>query len=179
MADLQQRCLFFLIRPFTVVFQHQHLLWRTEIAIASLAQVPARSVFQKHGKMQFSQGRWWSTGKGLLWGRSKGCVVCWGSFPWTDHCSDLWEDLLHTVDKHCGHRDRFPSVPLWGFVGLRSMKSRVSLNLVQGKPSSGGAIYSCCSLSCVVSMLALVFMLTVFVDFLRKKKFRSIFIVNV
>lgn len=51
--------------------------------------------------------------------------------------------------------------------------------LVQGKPSSGGDSHSCCSLLRMVSMLALVLMLSVFVDFLRKKKSRGIVIVNV
>lgn len=45
MAELQWRCLLFLKWPFTVVFQHQHLFWRSKIVIAMLAQEPTCSVF--------------------------------------------------------------------------------------------------------------------------------------
>lgn len=83
--------------------------------------------------MQFFQGGWWSAGRGTASGQDeRPCGVLGESLPQTDCCSDLWEGLLHTMDQHCGHRDRFLLVPLRGFVGLRCMKSYVSLKQIPG-----------------------------------------------
>lgn len=100
MVELQWRCLFFLNWPFTVVFQHRHLFWRSKIAIAVLAQEPACSIFTPNvGRCSFSKGDDGQLAGGLPQAGNK-AVWCVG-----DHFTDrslfrLWEGLLHTMEQH-------------------------------------------------------------------------------